>query len=402
MSDIRQESLDIAVQNKSKFYFCSDVDNFILEDTLESLVSLNLKVVAPLLRCVIPKRWEPSKWENPYYSNFHDDVDKEYWFKDTERYREILDYKLQGIFEVPLVHCSYLIRNDVFGYINYGEIPGNWEYKNFSISLSKAQIPQNIDARKTYGVLTLSNDIGSCEIALEDLSREAGTFLSNLNSKEVKSSEVDKKIIFDEIYRLEKWGFQSGSGSDPEVAKVWIDTVNQILGWPSIKSVLDIGCGDWRLGASYQMHGKDYLGMEVSQEALKICQKFESETVRFHQGDAELIDFPSADLILIKDVLQHLPTNSVLRIFDKIKESCRVALICNDYDSRNFDIESGGYRGLDLRGFPFNFPLGIIDIYGDRKKVINLFFNAEKIEPDLAANLSAIGNSRFIKENFSL
>jgi glycosyltransferase involved in cell wall biosynthesis len=238
MSDIRQESLNVAIQNKSEFYFCSDVDNFIVEDTLESLVSLDLKVVAPLLRCVIPDKWPPSQAENFYYSNFHDDVDKEYWFQDTNRYREIMEGKLQGIFEVPLVHCTYLIRNDVFESINYHEIPENWEYKNFSISLSRAQIPQHIDARKTYGFLTLSNDIGSCEIALEALPRETDTFLANLNFKESNFSEVDKKAIFDEIYSLEKWGFQSGSGSDPEVAKVWIDTVNRILGLPSINSDL--------------------------------------------------------------------------------------------------------------------------------------------------------------------
>jgi hypothetical protein len=169
LGEIRQKSLEYAQEKDSFFYFCSDIDNFLIENTLEALVNLNRPVVAPLLRCVIPNKWPASRCENLWYSNFHDAVDENYWYQATERYNQILAEELRGIFEVPLVHCTYLVQSKFFNSINYSFKFGDWEYKNFARSCNKFGVSQFIDARKTYGYVTLSNDVESCEIAMRKL-----------------------------------------------------------------------------------------------------------------------------------------------------------------------------------------------------------------------------------------
>lgn len=160
------------------------------------------------------------------------------------------------------------------------------------------------------------------------------------------------KEVFDEIYRNSTWGYKSGSGSDPENAKPWIDTVNSYLSLDKVKTVLDIGCGDWRLGAEYNLEGKSYLGVDVSSEALQ--GRTDTDNVKFKVTNALTMDIPQSDLILIKDVLQHLPTSDVIELMPKLIEKSKILLVCNDFTNVNTDTYAGGYRGLNLTIPPFS------------------------------------------------
>ena len=185
--------------------------------------------------------------------------------------------------------------------------------------------------------------------------------------------------VFDDIYRNSVWGFQSGPGSDPVAAKPWIDTVNTLLMQPDINKVLDIGCGDWRLGEQYNLKGKHYIGIDVSDEALAIARKKAKHGAIFMQNDAATMEWPDADLILIKDVLQHLPNATIKIIMDNIMAHSTYALICNDIGTGNGDTHVGGHRGLNLADEPFNLPLSIIRYYGEQIKVINLYENLYQV-----------------------
>src|SRR5689334_14063560 len=59
--------------------------------------------------------------------------------------------------------------------------------------------------------------------------------------------------VFSEIYRRNMWGgqagvFYSGPGSDPVVSRPYIEAVSDYIRASGIKSVVDIGCGDFRVG----------------------------------------------------------------------------------------------------------------------------------------------------------
>jgi hypothetical protein len=82
------------------------------------------------------------------------------------------------------------------------------------------------------------------------------------------------------------------------------------------------------------------------------------------------------DLIIIKDVLQHLPNDSIVKILNKIEKCCRIALICDDLGESNIDIVPGGYRRLNLSAAPFNRNYEVtLDFQGKRV----LKFDADKL-----------------------
>lgn len=183
-------------------------------------------------------------------------------------------------------------------------------------------------------------------------------------------------FVFDSIYIDSVWGYKSGPGSDPVAAQPWIDTVNLFLEKNDVNSIVDVGCGDWRLASNYLLKDKSYLGIDVSSVILEETAKHTSSNITFLNQDAETFDFPFVDLILIKDVLMHLPNSSVKTILDKVFNSCRYALICEDYAPVNYtDIPSGHHRFLNLTTEPFAYDLVVHSESFFAKKALYIYEN---------------------------
>ena len=79
-------------------------------------------------------------------------------------------------------------------------------------------------------------------------------------------------------------------------------------------------------------------------------------------------DLPKADLIILKDVLQHLSNNNIKRVMSKLK-LFKYALIINDFSDRNHDCIDGEGHSLNLLASPFNL----------RAKEVFRFSNCNKI-----------------------
>jgi SAM-dependent methyltransferase len=177
---------------------------------------------------------------------------------------------------------------------------------------------------------------------------------------------------FDTIYENNRWGYKSGPGSDPDQAKVWIDMVNSFLEKEDVKTIMDIGCGDWRLGQKYKLDNKTYTGIDISSVILYETMAYSTDNVRFIHGDFEFLDVEPVDLIIIKDVLQHLPNSKVINIVNKIKNHARYALFCDMYikvndRELNSDIPMGRARPIDLSEDPFFFDFEKIDRYNGKQ-----------------------------------
>jgi hypothetical protein len=142
---IRNISLRAAAGQRCGFYFVADVDNFIRPDTLRALVALDLPIVAPLLRSVLPDN---------LYSNYHADIDENGYFRDCERYHQALHQQISGVLEMPVVHCTYLVRADALRQLTYEDGSDRYEYVVFSSSARAAGIPQYLDNRTVYGYVT--------------------------------------------------------------------------------------------------------------------------------------------------------------------------------------------------------------------------------------------------------
>jgi glycosyltransferase involved in cell wall biosynthesis len=142
---IRSISMRRALEHGCEFYFVADVDNFIRPRTLRELVALDLPIVGPLLRSIAPER---------FYSNYHADVDAGGYYKYCDQYFWVLNRYVRGVVEVPVIHCTYLVRADVMADLTYEEDSVRHEYVVFSDSARKAGIPQYIDNRQVYGYIT--------------------------------------------------------------------------------------------------------------------------------------------------------------------------------------------------------------------------------------------------------
>lgn len=167
LGKIRQESMNQALLTDCEYYFVVDTDNFLFPETLKELVKLDLPIVAPFLRYAVAlgenadTPVEAAKREghmSRYYSNYHDKVDDFGSIIPEDIYYKILDQKLKGIIECMCVHCTYLIKREYISELNYLEESDRWEYMVFSESARKKGIPQYLDNRNIYGVLTLSEN----------------------------------------------------------------------------------------------------------------------------------------------------------------------------------------------------------------------------------------------------
>lgn len=142
IGELRNESLLRAAQIGCEYYFTFDVDTFIIDTTLWELVSLNLPIVAPFLRNENP---------NSLWSNYFSDIDQNGFHVSTPKYHAILSRLIEGIIEVPLVHCAYLIRSDVLKCVSYTSPHGGYEFMNFADSARRSGFLQYLDNRQLYG-----------------------------------------------------------------------------------------------------------------------------------------------------------------------------------------------------------------------------------------------------------
>ncbi|MEY4879165.1 MAG: hypothetical protein RJB62_634 [Pseudomonadota bacterium] len=163
--------------------------------------------------------------------------------------------------------------------------------------------------------------------------------------------------IFTFIYDRAIWGGGSGAGSDLRNTVLYVAYIQALMDRHQLRSVLDIGCGDWRFSRYLDFSGRAYLGYDVVSSVIATDQAtYGAPHIRFEQADVSaLTEFPPADLILCKDVLQHLSHRNVTRILGLCRNA-RYALITNDYHPENTDCADGETRPLDVSKPPFDFP----------------------------------------------
>jgi SAM-dependent methyltransferase len=176
---------------------------------------------------------------------------------------------------------------------------------------------------------------------------------------------VSNETIFTRHYETGEWSKgadgmgNSGTGSDPQNARMYIHFLQNYLLDRAIESVVDLGCGDWRINRNIDWDGIQYLGIDVVESVIQEnSREFSSENISFVKADGIDYTLPKADLLICKDVLQHLPfqdIQSIVKQFGQFKH----CIIINDVDPaqltcENVDMPRGYYRCLDLTKPPFS------------------------------------------------
>lgn len=195
-------------------------------------------------------------------------------------------------------------------------------------------------------------------------------------------------LIFWKIYKEGVWGNGSrdypfsGPGSNPDIALPYVNFVRKIIDEYKIETVLDVGHGDWAMWKDYKFEDLIYTGIDLAKGLSAQNTKILGSKNRKFLETSVLSSLPDADLLICKDVLQHLSLLDIDIILAKLSKF-QYIIICNDiYGSKSFlkkfryhiqpkarlrrisnfnspfyrsilplnnsEIISGGYRGLDL------------------------------------------------------
>jgi SAM-dependent methyltransferase len=170
----------------------------------------------------------------------------------------------------------------------------------------------------------------------------------------------DAGRIFGHIYEQDHWDGGSGVGSAPDATEPYRTVLAQMLPAADIRSVVDVGCGDWQLGSLVDWSAVEYLGLDVVPAVVERNRsRFAKPGVRFEQLDARLESPPAADLLLAKDVLQHWSNADAAAFLRTNLGRYRYCLITNDVESThwdgavNHDVLLGEWRTMDVEAQPF-------------------------------------------------
>lgn len=168
----------------------------------------------------------------------------------------------------------------------------------------------------------------------------------------MNDNSLDPKTVFCDIYKRRVWGEGSGGGSDYERAKPYCDFVSEYLKIPpypiGVRTVLDIGCGDGRVAKHINWHGAKYTGVDAAQGF-----------------DALTDDLPAADLVLCKEVLQHLSNAQVELLLARTSHYRRRLFTSYVGEGTNTDIQTGQSRPVDLTLPPFSRNARTVLEYGN-------------------------------------
>ncbi|AVL94957.1 glycosyltransferase [Moumouvirus australiensis] len=165
------------------------------------------------------------------------------------------------------------------------------------------------------------------------------------------------KDIFENIYNTSCWGNGSGPGSDPEYNQEYIEVLKKLFDDLEIKSITDIGCGDWQFSKYIDFGNINYLGMDVVPHLIETNTKlFGKENIKFKHLDIinNSNQVENTDLIILKDVVQHWPTKTIIKVLDVLKTKTKYILLTNCCDQKDSldDIKLGEFRPLSRKMYP--------------------------------------------------
>ena len=207
----------------------------------------------------------------------------------------------------------------------------------------------------------------------------------------LKNSYKDDKTnkeLFSKIYASKQWGgdsegspFYSGTGSESYNTEPYVDLVREFIKDNNVSKILDLGCGDFRVGTQLVKEGVSYIGVDVVEELIEYNNaNFSNEKTNFLCMDVSCSDLPPGDLVLIRQVLQHLNNEDVKKTLEQVKNYAYAIITDeipnNDTHSINKDVVRGGTRferdsGLYVEHPPFDLPAEVVLDYpnhrGDRR-----------------------------------
>ncbi len=186
--------------------------------------------------------------------------------------------------------------------------------------------------------------------------------LRRMYTRSLVRARVPADKIFTTYYRQNKWRGResvSGVGSDPEHTRAIEARLPELFAEYAVTSVLDIPCGDFAWMQRVPLNGIDYLGADIVAPLVQAnSESYRREGIRFQRLDLIVDPLPRVDLVICRDCLVHLSFADARAALANIVASGSTYLLTTTFTDRaaNEDINTGGWRPLNLRQPPFRFP----------------------------------------------
>lgn len=185
------------------------------------------------------------------------------------------------------------------------------------------------------------------------------------------------KDVFADVYARNLWGnrkagFYSGPGSESVAADVYVANIAAFIADHQVTSIVDLGCGDFRVAQRILDGTTSYLGIDIVAPLVEEnTKRYANGQVSFRCLDIIAEELPPGGLCLIREVFQHLSNAEILQVIPKLRNFRFV--IYTDYqpgsEARcwpNRDIAHGAdtriWRdsALFLDQPPFNVPMQLL------------------------------------------
>ena len=167
----------------------------------------------------------------------------------------------------------------------------------------------------------------------------------------------------------------------------------QLLETWSIRSLLDVPCGDFSWMKFVELGSRAYIGGDIVPDLVeRNNDQYRSSNRRFCVVDIMKDRLPSADLLLCRDCLIHLSVRDVLLALSNIARSQIPYVLTTNYPlfTRNTDIVTGDFRAINLQLPPFSLPSPASAIPED-------LFEEHKDDPNFIRELALWRGSDFAR-----
>ena len=164
--------------------------------------------------------------------------------------------------------------------------------------------------------------------------------------------------IFSEIYTKNMWGgskdkgFYSGRGSHEEhIVKPYVACCVEFLSsFDTALVVVDLGCGDFNIGSRIAPAAKEYIACDVVPSLIEDNKKkFNFKNCRFQVVDMSKDEIPAGDVVIIRQVLQHLSNQDITNVVRKIEKSFDYLILTEHLPDREFTPNLDKPTGVDIR-----------------------------------------------------
>ena len=185
--------------------------------------------------------------------------------------------------------------------------------------------------------------------------------------------------LFSSVYSNNVWNtenqlnetFYSGIGSrNKDIILQYQNAIREFF--KSLKydlKILDLGCGDFYIHSDLVNLSSDYIAIDIVPELIEYNKKkYSNLKVSFLNLDITKNNLPDANIVLIREVLQHLSNKNINNVLENIKKNNYKHIILtevlplDDNFIANKDFIDGPHTrmsfldsGIDITKKPFNF-----------------------------------------------